>query len=121
MNGRIRQPLPSNIFSFGGSSKIDGSPLSWFVGAFADDLDLPTSEVPTLTQSRKPVKMVLVVRNDLKMGKGKVAAQCSHATLVSLCVVSRWFTRIKKSCFIKASGIRCLKVAMTALKDVSRK
>ncbi|XP_071480145.1 peptidyl-tRNA hydrolase 2, mitochondrial-like [Diadema antillarum] len=26
-------------------------------------------------------KMVLVVRNDLKMGKGKVAAQCSHATL----------------------------------------
>ncbi|XP_042477369.1 peptidyl-tRNA hydrolase 2, mitochondrial-like [Macadamia integrifolia] len=26
-------------------------------------------------------KMVLVVRNDLKMGKGKIAAQCSHATL----------------------------------------
>ena len=26
-------------------------------------------------------KMVLIVRNDLKMGKGKVAAQCSHATL----------------------------------------
>lgn len=26
-------------------------------------------------------KMVLVVRNDLKMGKGKAAAQCSHATL----------------------------------------
>eukprot|EP00898_Chlorokybus_atmophyticus_P002580 jgi/Chlat1/3322/Chrsp22S03475 len=27
------------------------------------------------------IKMVLVVRNDLKMGKGKVAAQCSHATM----------------------------------------
>ncbi|EEF42359.1 mta/sah nucleosidase, putative [Ricinus communis] len=25
--------------------------------------------------------MILVVRNDLKMGKGKIAAQCSHATL----------------------------------------
>ena len=25
--------------------------------------------------------MVLVVRNDLKMGKGKAAAQCCHATL----------------------------------------
>ncbi|KAF9600954.1 hypothetical protein IFM89_014660 [Coptis chinensis] len=25
--------------------------------------------------------MVLVVKNDLKMGKGKIAAQCSHATL----------------------------------------
>ena len=29
------------------------------------------------------VKMVLVVRNDLKMGKGKAAAQCSHATLAA--------------------------------------
>eukprot|EP01137_Pigoraptor_chileana_P026158 Opistho-2@96694 len=28
-------------------------------------------------------KMVLVVNNDLKMGKGKVAAQCSHATLAN--------------------------------------
>eukprot|EP00088_Acartia_fossae_P046794 TRINITY_DN5064_c0_g1_i1.p1 TRINITY_DN5064_c0_g1~~TRINITY_DN5064_c0_g1_i1.p1 ORF type:complete len:180 (-),score=26.38 TRINITY_DN5064_c0_g1_i1:164-703(-) len=28
-------------------------------------------------------KMVLVVRNDLKMGKGKAAAQCSHATLAA--------------------------------------
>ncbi|RHZ81170.1 hypothetical protein Glove_123g191 [Diversispora epigaea] len=27
------------------------------------------------------MKLVLVVRNDLGMGKGKVAAQCSHATL----------------------------------------
>ena len=31
--------------------------------------------------SMKPHKMVLVVRQDLKMGKGKIAAQCSHATL----------------------------------------
>ena len=26
-------------------------------------------------------KMVFVVRNDLKMGKGKVAAQCGHAAI----------------------------------------
>uniref|UniRef100_A0A182UYW2 peptidyl-tRNA hydrolase n=2 Tax=Anopheles merus TaxID=30066 RepID=A0A182UYW2_ANOME len=26
-------------------------------------------------------KMVLVVRNDLKMGKGKIAAQCGHAAV----------------------------------------
>merc|ERR1719342_102858 len=30
-----------------------------------------------------PSKMVLVVREDLKMGKGKIASQCSHATLMA--------------------------------------
>ena len=29
------------------------------------------------------IKMVLVVREDLKMGKGKIGAQCGHATLGS--------------------------------------
>lgn len=30
---------------------------------------------------RGDYKMVLVVRNDLKMGKGKIAAQCGHASV----------------------------------------
>uniref|UniRef100_A0A1A7YCZ2 Peptidyl-tRNA hydrolase 2, mitochondrial n=1 Tax=Iconisemion striatum TaxID=60296 RepID=A0A1A7YCZ2_9TELE len=34
-------------------------------------------------------KMVLVVRNDLKMGKGKVAAQCSHAAVAAYRQVQR--------------------------------
>ncbi|KAJ6383898.1 hypothetical protein OIU78_027241 [Salix suchowensis] len=38
-------------------------------------------EVDKLADIRDDFKMVLVVRNDLKMGKGKIAAQCSHATL----------------------------------------
>ncbi|XP_033130126.1 peptidyl-tRNA hydrolase 2, mitochondrial isoform X2 [Brassica rapa] len=33
-------------------------------------------EIEELTVSRKRFKMVLVARNDLKMGKGKIAAQC---------------------------------------------
>ena len=33
--------------------------------------------------SREPVKMVLVVRNDLKMGKGKASAQCAHAAVAA--------------------------------------
>ncbi|KAG0612065.1 hypothetical protein M758_7G187700 [Ceratodon purpureus] len=37
--------------------------------------------VEVLADQFDDFKMVLVVRNDLKMGKGKVAAQCSHATL----------------------------------------
>eukprot|EP00246_Nothoceros_aenigmaticus_P017276 TRINITY_DN8342_c0_g1_i3.p1 TRINITY_DN8342_c0_g1~~TRINITY_DN8342_c0_g1_i3.p1 ORF type:complete len:170 (-),score=35.25 TRINITY_DN8342_c0_g1_i3:500-1009(-) len=38
-------------------------------------------EVEDLADKYEEFKMVLVVRNDLKMGKGKIAAQCSHATL----------------------------------------
>jgi len=33
------------------------------------------------TASGSAYKMVLVVRNDLKMGKGKACAQCSHAAV----------------------------------------
>ena len=35
------------------------------------------------------VKMVLVVREDLKMGKGKIGAQCGHATLGAFKEVQR--------------------------------
>ncbi|CAM8991893.1 unnamed protein product [Rhodiola kirilowii] len=38
-------------------------------------------EIEKLADIIEDFKMVLVVRNDLKMGKGKIAAQCSHATL----------------------------------------
>ncbi|CAL8078111.1 unnamed protein product [Calicophoron daubneyi] len=45
-----------------------------------------TASASTLRNSFKVVsnekmKLVLVVRTDLNMGKGKIAAQCSHATL----------------------------------------
>lgn len=30
---------------------------------------------------RGDIKMILVVRNDLKMGKGKIGAQCGHAAV----------------------------------------
>lgn len=35
-----------------------------------------------LMQSALSTKMVLIVRNDLKMGKGKIASQCSHAAIL---------------------------------------
>ncbi|KAJ3704645.1 hypothetical protein LUZ61_008350 [Rhynchospora tenuis] len=41
----------------------------------------PLHEIENLADIIEDFKMVLVVRNDLKMGKGKIAAQCSHATL----------------------------------------
>jgi len=44
-----------------------------------DDLDTPP-QAPSGLPSEE-CKLVLVVRTDLGMGKGKAAAQCSHATL----------------------------------------
>lgn len=37
----------------------------------------------------RDVKQVLVVRDDLKMGKGKIGAQCGHATLASYQVAKK--------------------------------
>lgn len=44
-------------------------------------INSPLTEIECLAEVLEDFKMVLVVRNDLKMGKGKIAAQCSHATL----------------------------------------
>ncbi|EHA8592285.1 putative peptidyl-tRNA hydrolase 2, mitochondrial [Cocos nucifera] len=38
-------------------------------------------EIENLADILEDFKMVLVVRNDLKMGKGKIAAQCRHCDL----------------------------------------
>ncbi|KIV83912.1 peptidyl-tRNA hydrolase [Exophiala sideris] len=39
------------------------------------------NELKDFRDSTEEVKLVLAVRTDLGMGKGKIAAQCSHATL----------------------------------------
>ncbi|EDR29542.1 peptidyl-tRNA hydrolase, putative [Entamoeba dispar SAW760] len=42
--------------------------------------ELLSQEKTTITQPEE-YKMVFCVRNDLKMGKGKIAAQCGHAVV----------------------------------------
>jgi len=46
-----------------------------------DDSDEEQGELKDFPENKEECKLVLVVRTDLGMGKGKIAAQCSHATL----------------------------------------
>ncbi|XP_042861016.1 peptidyl-tRNA hydrolase 2, mitochondrial-like [Penaeus japonicus] len=62
--------------------------VSLMVTSFLAGLYIGKKMSNTVTRVRNlvstgPSKLVLVVRQDLKMGKGKIAAQCSHATLAS--------------------------------------
>ncbi|EEP80304.1 potential peptidyl-tRNA hydrolase [Uncinocarpus reesii 1704] len=47
----------------------------------AEESEDEGGELATFEGNTEEVKLVLVVRTDLGMGKGKIAAQCSHATL----------------------------------------
>ncbi|XP_065830910.1 peptidyl-tRNA hydrolase 2, mitochondrial-like [Oscarella lobularis] len=65
-----------------------GFGLGWLLRGYASKIPNAAAATADLTDkawqiatSTEEYKLVLVVRNDLKMGKGKVAAQCSHATL----------------------------------------
>ena len=56
------------------------------------------------------MKQVIVVRNDLKMGKGKLAAQCCHACLgsyekVNSSVIRRWESEGSAKVVLKVSSL----------------
>lgn len=59
---------------------------------------MQTSKETKQTAPRGEYKMVLAVRNDLKMGKGKIGAQCGHAAVgayqkamaSNAAIVQRW-------------------------------
>ncbi|XP_069767090.1 peptidyl-tRNA hydrolase 2, mitochondrial isoform X2 [Narcine bancroftii] len=79
----LSNPLALGILAGIGS----GLCLGWMIrGRFVASLKSMPSvrnkmmETSTMGEGGE-YKMVLVVRNDLKMGKGKVAAQCSHAAV----------------------------------------
>lgn len=72
-------------------------------------------------------KMVFVVRTDLKMGKGKIAAQCGHATLGSFQHAQRnypqnikaWNVRGKAKVAVKTSGEAELVAVAAACEDAN--
>merc|ERR1719249_86337 len=54
-----------------------------------EDSDTGAVKVTKAKSDRGPHKMMLVVRKDLKMGQGKIAAQCGHATLAAYKLAQR--------------------------------
>ncbi|BFZ18833.1 hypothetical protein BsWGS_21871 [Bradybaena similaris] len=60
--------------------------------------------------------MVLVVRNDLKMGKGKVAAQCAHAAVgaveklayVNMAALRHWQSHGQPKVVLKVDSLESL-------------
>ena len=54
-------------------------------GAPASEQPQPKKRAPApVPQPTEELKMVLLVNQELKMGKGKIAAQCCHAAVLSL-------------------------------------
>lgn len=78
---------------FGGISMCCGIALGWFFrGKFLKNQQKllkiasalgASSREESFSDWKGECKLVLVVRNDLKMGKGKIAAQCSHASVLA--------------------------------------
>jgi hypothetical protein len=62
-----------------------------------------------------PLKMVLLVRKDLKMQKGKIAAQCSHATLACYKVSRKYQRELLK----EWEWLGQAKITLTVTSDVS--
>ncbi|MCJ1389610.1 hypothetical protein MMC18_002467 [Xylographa bjoerkii] len=61
--------------------KGESQPPSEEEDSDSDSASHAQGELKSFEGNKEECKLVLVVRTDLGMGKGKIAAQCSHATL----------------------------------------
>jgi len=70
------------------------------------------------------IKQVIVIRTDIEMGKGKLAAQCAHASLSSYMdavekdkkVVDRWLEAGQKKIVLKVDSVETMVKLFQAFK-----
>ncbi len=75
-------------------------------------------------QLKDEIKQVIIVRTDIEMGKGKIAAQAAHASLMSYFeaekkdkkIAEAWLASGEKKIVLKAENIEVLKKLHDAFK-----
>ncbi|MCW1294108.1 MAG: peptidyl-tRNA hydrolase Pth2 [Candidatus Parvarchaeota archaeon] len=72
-------------------------------------------EVPSKLKGKGEIKQVIVIRKDLDMGKGKIASQAAHASLMSYSLVKDKYPDIAEEWFSGGQTKVVLKV--DSLKD----
>eukprot|EP00826_Nyctotherus_ovalis_P043244 TRINITY_DN4532_c0_g2_i2.p1 TRINITY_DN4532_c0_g2~~TRINITY_DN4532_c0_g2_i2.p1 ORF type:complete len:181 (-),score=20.40 TRINITY_DN4532_c0_g2_i2:111-653(-) len=83
-----------------------------------------TSQANLIRQEADESKMILIVRTDLKMGKGKIAAQCCHAAVSLYDMIldekgshgDKWRTQLKQW---EASGAKKVITAVSKEADLN--
>lgn len=73
------------------------------------------------------LKQVIVVRSDLKMGKGKIASQCCHASLESFLktqkkesfLASQWLKEGMPKIILKANSLKALTEIIKQVENAS--
>jgi PTH2 family peptidyl-tRNA hydrolase len=79
-----------------------------------------------LLKKNRSLKQTIVMRNDLNMGKGKIAAQCSHASLSSFLktksknsdIADKWLNEGQKKIVLKVDSERELVEFFQKCKDL---
>ncbi|MBN2478338.1 peptidyl-tRNA hydrolase [Candidatus Micrarchaeota archaeon] len=74
---------------------------------------------------KSEIKQAIIVRNDLKMGKGKIAAQASHASLASFLktqnsnpeITEKWLEEGMKKIVLKVDSEKDLLIYFQHCKD----
>ncbi|KAI1309338.1 Peptidyl-tRNA hydrolase 2, mitochondrial [Halotydeus destructor] len=80
------------------------------------------SEEASFEELSGECKLILIVRNDLKMGKGKAAAQCSHASVMAYNLAAKKDPSLLKLWLLSGQQKVVVKIeSETALKQLRSK